>query len=86
VASGQPAKVPPKLEPIHMPKNSGLPFVMSSFWFLAGFGFVFSWTWLIVIGLAGVAGSMIYHSFNYNTDYYIPVDEIKRTEAALRRA
>ncbi|MEF2245072.1 MULTISPECIES: cbb3-type cytochrome c oxidase subunit I [unclassified Paenibacillus] len=85
IAKGQPAKAVPKLEPIHMPKNSGTPFVMSFFWFLAGFGFVFSWTWLIVIGLAGVAGSMIFHSFNYDTDYYVSVDEIKRTEAALRR-
>lgn len=74
----------PKLEPIHMPRNSGIPFVMSMFWFTAGFGFVFDWVWMTVAGLAGVAVCMLVHSFNYNTDYYIPVEEITRTEAALR--
>ncbi|XOK63665.1 cbb3-type cytochrome c oxidase subunit I [Paenibacillus elgii] len=83
-ARGQLAPVRPKLEPIHMPKNSGIPFVMSMFWFAAGFGFVFDWLWLTVSGLAGVAVCMLVHSFNYKTDYYIPVEEIKRTEAAMR--
>ncbi|MFE4709886.1 cbb3-type cytochrome c oxidase subunit I [Paenibacillus sp. NPDC056722] len=73
------------LEPIHMPKNSGIPIIMAGFWFLAGFGFVFHWLWLIIPGLAGVAACMIVHSFNYDTDYYIPVDEISRVEAAARR-
>ncbi|MCP1312647.1 cbb3-type cytochrome c oxidase subunit I [Paenibacillus tyrfis] len=83
-ARGQLAPVRPKLEPIHMPKNSGIPFVMSMFWFAAGFGFVFDWLWLTVSGLVGVAVCMLVHSFNYKTDYYIPVEEIKRTEAAMR--
>jgi cytochrome aa3-600 menaquinol oxidase subunit 1 len=83
-AGGAPKAVPP-FEPIHMPKNSGIPFIMSSFWFMVGFGFVFHWLWLAIPGLVGVAACMLYHSFNYNTDYYISVDEIKRTEAATRR-
>ncbi|MGG4396149.1 cbb3-type cytochrome c oxidase subunit I [Paenibacillus thiaminolyticus] len=83
-ARGEQSPVPPKLEPIHMPRNSGIPFVMSMFWFTAGFGFVFDWVWMTVAGLAGVAVCMLVHSFNYNTDYYIPVEEIARTEAALR--
>ncbi|MFD0713412.1 cbb3-type cytochrome c oxidase subunit I [Paenibacillus sp. GCM10027626] len=74
----------PQLEPIHMPRNSGIPFVMSICWFIAGFGFVFHWLWFIIPGLAGVAICMLAHSFNYNTDYYIPVDEIKRTESKYR--
>ncbi|CAM4417873.1 cbb3-type cytochrome c oxidase subunit I [Paenibacillus xylanexedens] len=72
------------LEPIHMPKNSGIPFIMSVFWFIAGFGFVFGWLWMAILGLAGVGICMIARSFSYDTDYYIPVDEIKRTEASLR--
>ncbi|MGG4032345.1 cbb3-type cytochrome c oxidase subunit I [Paenibacillus cisolokensis] len=74
-----------KLAPIHMPKNSGIPIMMSACWFVAGFGFVFHWTGFIVAGLAGVAISMLVHSFNYDTDYYIPVDEIERTEAEARK-
>lgn len=75
-----------QLEPIHMPKNSGIPFIMSVFWFIAGFGFTFGWTWIAVVGLVGVGGCLLARSFDYDTDYYIPVDEIERTEAALRRA
>jgi cytochrome aa3-600 menaquinol oxidase subunit I len=82
--SGLPSQAPAKLEPIHMPKNSGIPIFMSGFWFFAGFGFVFDWLWLTIFGLVGVAVSMLVHSFKYDTDYYIPVEEIKRTEASVR--
>lgn len=73
------------LEPIHMPKNSGIPIIMSGFWFLAGFGFVWDWKWMIVLGLAGVAVTMLARSFNYNDDYYVPVEEIERIEATAAR-
>jgi len=76
------AEVP--LEPIHMPRNSGVPFIKSFCWFLVGFGFVFNWLWIAIPGLIGVAICMLVRSFTYNTDYYIPVDEIKKTEASLR--
>ncbi|UVI33132.1 cbb3-type cytochrome c oxidase subunit I [Paenibacillus spongiae] len=82
---GHATPAPAKLEPIHMPKNSGIPIIMSACWFVAGFGFVFHWTPFIIAGLAGVAISMLVHSFNYKTDYYIPVDEIVRTEAKKGR-
>lgn len=84
IARGQAPKLQPPLEPIHMPKNSGNPIIQSVFWFIAGFGFVFGWMWMAIPGLIGVAVTMLAHSFNYDTDYYIPVDEIKRTEDAAR--
>jgi cytochrome aa3-600 menaquinol oxidase subunit 1 len=73
------------LKPIHMPKNSGIPFIMSVFWFIAGFGLTFHWVWMAIFGLIGVAGCMLARSFQYDSDYYIPVDEIKSTEASLGR-
>ncbi|MNI22255.1 Quinol oxidase subunit 1 [compost metagenome] len=73
------------LEPIHMPKNSGIPFILSFFWFVAGFGLVWGWLWMIILGFIGIAVCMLVRSFQYDTDYYIPVDEIISTEAALRR-
>jgi cytochrome aa3-600 menaquinol oxidase subunit I len=79
-------KEKPKFEPIHMPNNSGLPFIMGAFFFVAGFGFTFGWVWMAVIGLIGVAGTLIARSFDYNTDHYIPVEEVERTEAAFGRA
>ncbi|AWB43586.1 cytochrome ubiquinol oxidase subunit I [Paenibacillus sp. CAA11] len=83
-AKGIPEAPQPQLEPIHMPKNSAIPIIMSLFWFVAGFGFVFGWWWFYVPGMIGVLLCMLARSFSYNTDYYIPVDEIKRTEAAIR--
>ncbi|WP_214626645.1 cbb3-type cytochrome c oxidase subunit I [Paenibacillus agaridevorans] len=74
------------LEPIHMPKNSGIPFIMSLSWFVAGFGFVWDWKWMIFVGMGGVIACMLARSFTYDTDYYIPVDEVQRTEAAARGA
>jgi len=83
-------KLPPKpaLQPIHMPKNSAIPFIMSVFWFGAGFGLVWDWLWMAIPSLVGVAVCMIARSFTYDDDYYIPVDEIERTEkaAALKEA
>lgn len=72
-----------KYKPIHMPKNSGIPFIMGVFWFIAGFGFVFEWTWMAVIGLVGVAGCMLVRYFQNDTDYYISSEEVERTEAIL---
>ncbi|TVX97145.1 cbb3-type cytochrome c oxidase subunit I [Cohnella terricola] len=86
IAQGGAPSPRPKLEPIHMPKNSGIPIIMSACFFVAGFGFIFDWLWMAIPGLVGVAACMLAHSFNYNTDYYIPVEEIKRTEAAAGRA
>ncbi|WP_424769096.1 cbb3-type cytochrome c oxidase subunit I [Paenibacillus sp. sgz302251] len=83
-ANGEPEKPLAPLEPIHMPKNSGIPFIMSLCFFFAGFGFVWDWLWMAIPGLIGVAICMLARSFSYDTDYYIPVDEIERTEAALR--
>jgi cytochrome aa3-600 menaquinol oxidase subunit 1 len=75
---------PVKYEPIHMPKNTGIPFIMACFFFIAGFGFTFEWFWMGIIGLMGVAVTLFVRSFQYDTDYYIPVEEIERTEKALR--
>ncbi|WJH36073.1 cbb3-type cytochrome c oxidase subunit I [Paenibacillus sp. CC-CFT747] len=75
---------PDHYEPIHMPKNSSIPFIMSVFWFVAGFGFVFGWMWMAVPGMIGVFGCLIARSFSYDTDYYIPAEEVRETELALR--
>ncbi|MNG38127.1 Quinol oxidase subunit 1 [compost metagenome] len=57
---------------------------MSAFWFFAGFGFVWDWMWLTIPALIGVAICMIARSFSYDTDYYIPAEEVKATEDAWK--
>ncbi|MWC27376.1 cbb3-type cytochrome c oxidase subunit I [Paenibacillus sp. MMS18-CY102] len=85
LAKGEKLPAKPPLEPIHMPKNSAIPFIMSVCWFGAGFGFVWDWLWMAIPSMAGVAICMLARSFSYDTDYYIPVDEIKRTEEAAMK-
>ncbi len=73
------------LKPIHMPKNSGRPFIMGVSFFVAGFGFVFNWYPIAVIGLLAVVVTLITRSFEYGDEYHVPVEEIQHTEAALGR-
>jgi cytochrome aa3-600 menaquinol oxidase subunit 1 len=82
--SGLPARELPPIEPIHMPGNTGVPFIKSFCWFVAGFGFVFDWLWMAIPGLIGVAVCMLVHSFTYDNEYWIPADEVAKTESALR--
>jgi cytochrome aa3-600 menaquinol oxidase subunit 1 len=84
LAKGIAPKPLPPLEPIHMPKNSAIPFIKSMLWFFAGFGFVWDWMWMAIPALVGVGICMLVRSFSYNTDYYISVDEIRQTEAKLK--
>ncbi|QSO55365.1 cbb3-type cytochrome c oxidase subunit I [Alicyclobacillus curvatus] len=74
-----------RLRPIHMPKNSGMPVIMGVFFFIAGVGLVFGVLPLDIIGGLGVAFAMFKRSFDYNTDYFVPVDEVVHTETALGR-
>ncbi|KOO37348.1 cytochrome aa3 quinol oxidase subunit I [Priestia koreensis] len=73
-------------KPIHMPSNSGRPFVMSVFFFIAGFGFVFDWLIMGIAGVIGVLICMVLRSFEYDEGYYVSVEEIERTESATRGA
>jgi cytochrome aa3-600 menaquinol oxidase subunit 1 len=73
------------IQPIHMPKNSGRPFIMGVAFFVSGFGFVFNWFVPAIAGLVVVVLCLILRSFEYDAEYYIPVHEIEETEAALGR-
>ncbi|PWI58865.1 cytochrome aa3 quinol oxidase subunit I [Sulfoacidibacillus thermotolerans] len=71
--------------PIHMPNNSGRPFLMSLAFFISFWGFVFKWYLVGGLGLAAVFVFMYLRSFEYDTDHYISVEEIEHTEAAAGR-
>jgi cytochrome aa3-600 menaquinol oxidase subunit 1 len=74
-----------EFKPIHMPKNSAKPFIMSVFFFISGFGFVFEWYGMGFAGLIGVLVCLWLRSQDQHTDYHIPVEEIKHTEASYGR-
>ncbi|MBA9026629.1 cytochrome aa3 quinol oxidase subunit I [Peribacillus huizhouensis] len=75
-----------KIEKIHMPNSSGLPFIMSCIFFVFGFSMIFSIWPLAIISLLGILGCLVYRSFEKDHGHYIPVEEIEDTETKLRGA
>ncbi|PLR86358.1 cytochrome aa3 quinol oxidase subunit I [Bacillus canaveralius] len=73
-----------EIEEIHMPSNSGLPFIMCVVFGIAGFFLVFEWHIAAAIAGLGIIAGLIVRSFDYNDGYHVPVEEIKETEHAWR--
>ncbi len=71
--------------PIHMPKNTGTGVIIAGLSTAAGFGMIWYMWWLAALGLVGVVVVAIWHTFNYDRDYYIPVEEVVATESERRR-
>ena len=66
---------------IHMPKNTAAGFIIAML--ATGAGFALIWHMWLFAGLGFVAtiGSAIFHTFNYDRDFYIPAEEVASTEA-----
>jgi len=77
---------PGEYEKIHMPNNSGVPFIMSSIFFVWGFSFVFSLWIPLILTTIGIFVCMGLRSFEKDHGHYISVDEIEETENNLRGA
>ncbi len=75
--------VKPKYEDIHMPKNTGMGFIIAAFTFLFGFSMIWDITWLAIGAGAGAIISVIVRSYNYNIDYYVPAAEVERIETEI---
>ncbi|MEZ0496091.1 cytochrome o ubiquinol oxidase subunit I [Sphingomonas sp. IW22] len=67
---------------IHMPRNTGAGVILAGLSAVCGFGLVWHMWWLAGLGMIGIVGYAIWHSFDYDRDYYIPADEVARTERA----
>ncbi|WP_442678250.1 cytochrome o ubiquinol oxidase subunit I [Sphingomonas sp. ASY06-1R] len=68
--------------PIHMPRNTGAGVILSALSLVLGFAMVWYIWWLAAVSLVGLFVVGIGHTFNYARDYYIPADEVARTEQA----
>ncbi len=71
--------------PIHMPKSTASGVVISAFATVMGFALVWHIWWLSALGLLAAVAWSIAHTFNYDRDYHIPVDEVAEIEAARTR-
>jgi len=68
--------------PIHMPKNTAAGIVLAGLATTCGFALIWHIWWLAVAAFAATIISAIIHTFNYKRDYYLPAEQVVRTEAA----
>ncbi|AZG15923.1 MULTISPECIES: cytochrome o ubiquinol oxidase subunit I [Cupriavidus] len=68
--------------PIHMPKNTAAGIVLAGLSTLMGFALIWHIWWLVIASFAATVIAAIIHTFNYKRDYYIPTEDVVRTEAA----
>ncbi|EZP74214.1 Cytochrome O ubiquinol oxidase [Sphingomonas paucimobilis] len=67
--------------PIHMPRNTGAGVILSGLALVLGFAMVWYMWWLAALSFAGLLAVAIGHTFNMKRDYYIPAEEVARTES-----
>lgn len=67
-------------EEIHMPRNTGAGFIIGCWSFIMGFAFVWHIYWLAFVAVIGMIITVIVRLADNNTDYYVPVNEIKQIE------
>lgn len=71
--------------PIHMPKNTSAGFIIAALAAVCGFALIWQ-MWLVAgIGFVAMLAAVIIHTFNYKRDYYIPAEDVVRTEADRTR-
>ena len=67
--------------PIHMPKKTGAGVILSGLAMVLGFAMIWYIWWLAIVSFVALAGYAILHTFNYDRDYYIPVEDVERLES-----
>ncbi|PZE21484.1 cytochrome aa3 quinol oxidase subunit I [Paenibacillus xerothermodurans] len=75
-----------KLEKIHMPNNSGVPFIIGSIFFAWGFSFVFGLWPAVIVTTIAIFACLAHRSFEQDHGRYIPLEEVEQTEKKLRGA
>ncbi|RUM52047.1 MAG: cytochrome o ubiquinol oxidase subunit I [Methylococcus sp.] len=67
--------------PIHMPKNTGAGFILAMLCTVMAFGLIWQIWWLAAGSFFTAIVAAIIHTFNYDREFYIPVEEIEIVEA-----
>lgn len=78
-------EVKPEYKDIHMPKNTGVGFIMALFSGAFGFAMVWHIIWLAVAGLIGIVACIVARTFDTDIDYYIKAEDVARMDRFYSR-
>jgi cytochrome o ubiquinol oxidase subunit 1 len=67
-------------KPIHMPKNTAAGVIIAGFSMIFGFAMIWYIWWLAAAAFVAIVVTAIAHTFNYKRDFYIPAEDVIRTE------
>ncbi|WP_442880944.1 cytochrome o ubiquinol oxidase subunit I [Brevundimonas sp.] len=70
--------------PVHMPRNTGAGLIMSGLALVLGFAMVWYIWWLAALSFAALLVYSIAFTFDYDRNYYVPVEVLNDDEAARR--
>ncbi|AWI90964.1 cytochrome o ubiquinol oxidase subunit I [Methylobacterium sp. DM1] len=73
-------------KPIHMPKNTATGVILGVISIAFSFAMIWYIWWLAALALVATFVVAIGHTFNYNRDYYIPAETVRRTEEQRTKA
>src|SRR6185369_5271741 len=71
--------------PIHMPKNTPAGVILALLSMMCAFAMIWHMWPLAAASFATLIVATIIHTFNYDREYYLPADEVVRTEDARTR-
>ncbi|CAO4181099.1 cytochrome o ubiquinol oxidase subunit I [Methylorubrum extorquens] len=67
-------------KPIHMPKNTATGVILGVVSIVFSFAMIWYIWWLAALTFVAMLAITIAHTFNYNRDFYIPAEMVRRTE------
>lgn len=70
-------------EDIHMPKNTGIGFMIGILGFTLSFGLIWYMWWLVIASGLGIFACVVARSFDQDIDYFVPAKEIEKIEKEL---
>ncbi|MEK4671219.1 cytochrome aa3 quinol oxidase subunit I [Niallia sp. FSL R7-0271] len=72
-----------KVDKIHMPNNSGMPFVLGFIFFVWGFAFVFALWILLILATVAIFICLAFRSNEKDNGRYIPKETVEKIENSL---
>ncbi len=70
---------------ILMPKNTGSGIILAGLSAVFGFAMVWYMWWLAIASFVAIVAYAIWHTFDYQREFHLPADEVKRAEEERAR-